>query len=273
MHAHRQPPEARSTRPRRLVRSAQLVAGFLLLLATWPGSALAVEAPVVAAPAEPGVSLTIHTGEQGSMSAALKIILALTALAFAPALLLCVTSFTRIIIVLAFARQALGTGQTPPNQVLLGIALFLTMFTMGPTAGRIQRLAIEPCLENRIDELQAIDIGATELKTFLLRHTRESDLALFLGLAEAEPPTRPTDIPLRVAIPSFLLSELKTAFQMGFVIFVPFLLIDLVVASVLMALGMMMVPPVLIALPFKLLLFVLVDGWQLLVGSLAHSFL
>jgi flagellar biosynthetic protein FliP len=186
--------------------------------------------------------------------------------------LVCVTSFTRIVVVLAFARQAMGTQQTPPNQVIIGIALFLTLFTMGPTAARIHSSAVEPYLAEEITEAEAFSRGVDVLKRFMLHHTRRQDLALFFDIADAARPASATDVPLRILVPAFVVSELKTAFQIGFLIFVPFLLIDLVVSSILMAMGMMMLPPVLIALPFKILLFVLVDGWYLLVGSVARSF-
>ncbi len=220
-----------------------------------------------------GVTLTVSAGQgAGQMSVALKIVMLLTVLAFAPAILVSVTSFTRIIVVLSFARQALGTQQTPPNQVLVGIALFLTMFTMAPTAARIQQVAVGPYMNEEIGEMQAFKLGVDELKKFMLRNTRQDDLKVFYEIAGDKQPSEALDVPLRILVPSFVLSELKTAFEMGFLVFVPFLLIDMVVASILMAMGMMMLPPVLIAMPFKILLFVLVDGWQLLIGSLARSF-
>jgi flagellar biosynthetic protein FliP len=217
-------------------------------------------------------ALTLSVQGGGQMSAALKILLMLTALAFAPAILMCLTSFTRIIVVLGFSRQALGLGQTPPTQVLIGIALFLTLFTMAPTLGRIQRQAVDPYWAGQLDEGQAFGAGFSVLKDFMLRHTREDDLALFYGIAQEERPQNALDVPARILAPAFMLSELKTAFQMGFLLFLPFLLIDLIVSSVLMAMGMMMLPPVIVSLPFKILLFVLADGWNLLVGSLARSF-
>lgn len=217
-------------------------------------------------------ALTLSVQGGGQMSVALKILLMLTALAFAPAILMCLTSFTRIIVVLGFSRQALGLGQTPPTQVLIGIALFLTLFTMSPTLGRIQRNAVDPYLAGQLDEGQAFSAGFSVLKDFMLRHTREDDLALFYGIAQEGRPQNALDVPARILAPAFMLSELKTAFQMGFLLFLPFLLIDLIVSSVLMAMGMMMLPPVIVSLPFKILLFVLADGWNLLIGSLARSF-
>jgi len=244
-------------------------ARMVLLLAVMMLAAGA-QAQTIAGPGD--FSITVSGDGGGSMSAALKILLLLTAAAFAPAILVCLTSFTRIVVVLSFARHALGTQQTPPNQVIIGIALFLTFFTMGPTIGAIQQQAVEPYLSGQLDEASAFSRGTGVLRGFLLHHTRRSDLELFYSLADTRQPDNVGQVPLRIAMPAFLLSELKTAFQMGFVLFVPFLLIDLVVSSVLMAMGMMMLPPVLVALPFKILLFVLVDGWQLLVGSLARSF-
>lgn len=202
----------------------------------------------------------------------LQTLLLLTALTFLPAVLLMMTSFTRIIIVLSLLRQALGTQSTPPNQVLVGLALFLTFFVMGPVFDQIHKEAYQPFTDDQITLQQAMDQGAQPLRAFMLRQTREADLALFVNMSQSPSPETATDISLRVLIPAFMTSELKTAFQIGFAIFIPFLIIDMVVASVLMAMGMMMVSPVIVALPFKLMLFVLVDGWQLILGSLAQSF-
>jgi len=199
-------------------------------------------------------------------------LLLLTSLTFLPAALLMMTSFTRIIIVLSLLRQALGTQTAPPNQVMVGLALFLTFFVMGPTFDRIYSEAYLPLQNNQIQMTEAMNRGAVPLKEFMIKQTRESDLALFVKISRSPALQGPEDIPLRVLIPAFVTSELKTAFQIGFAIFIPFLIIDMVVASVLMAMGMMMMSPAVIALPFKLMLFVLVDGWQLLLGSLAQSF-
>ncbi|EHD22027.1 MULTISPECIES: flagellar type III secretion system pore protein FliP [Brenneria] len=196
----------------------------------------------------------------------------LTSLTFIPAALLMMTSFTRIIIVLSLLRNALGTPTAPPNQVLLGLTLFLTFFVMSPVLNRVYEDAYVPFSQDQISMELAIERGAEPLREFMLRQTRESDLALFTRLAEIPQIQGPEAVPMRVLLPAFVTSELKTAFQIGFTVFIPFLIIDLVVASVLMALGMMMVPPATISLPFKLMLFVLVDGWQLLLGSLAQSF-
>ncbi|TAI86989.1 flagellar biosynthetic protein FliP [Pectobacterium versatile] len=196
----------------------------------------------------------------------------LTSLTFLPAALLMMTSFTRIIIVLSLLRNALGTPTAPPNQVLLGLTLFLTFFVMSPVLNRVYDEAYLPFSQDQISMEVAIERGAEPVREFMLRQTRETDLALFTRLAEIPEIQGPEAVPMRVLLPAFVTSELKTAFQIGFTVFIPFLIIDLVVASVLMALGMMMVPPATISLPFKLMLFVLVDGWQLLLGSLAQSF-
>ncbi|ASY79986.1 flagellar biosynthetic protein FliP [Pectobacterium polaris] len=196
----------------------------------------------------------------------------LTSLTFLPAALLMMTSFTRIIIVLSLLRNALGTPTAPPNQVLLGLTLFLTFFVMSPVLNRVYDEAYLPFSQDQISMEVAIERGAEPVREFMLRQTRETDLALFTRLAAIPEIQGPEAVPMRVLLPAFVTSELKTAFQIGFTVFIPFLIIDLVVASVLMALGMMMVPPATISLPFKLMLFVLVDGWQLLLGSLAQSF-
>lgn len=205
-------------------------------------------------------------------SLSVQTLLLLSMLSFLPAVLLMMTGFTRIIIVLGLLRNALGTGASPPNQVLVGLALFLTLFTMGPVFDQIYENAYRPLADGSISMEEALSRGEGPIREFMLRQTREGDLRLFAELAQAPEMQGPEDIPLRVLVPAFVTSELKTAFQIGFTIFIPFLIIDLVVASTLMALGMMMVPPVTISLPFKLMLFVLADGWQLLLGSLARSF-
>ena len=205
-------------------------------------------------------------------SVPVQTLLVFTALSFLPAVLLLMTSFTRIVIVLGLMRQALGLQTTPPNQVLVGMALFLTFFVMSPTLDRIYDEAYKPYTEQKIAFEEAIAKGADPLRTFMSRQTRESDLALFARIARIDKSVPAEQVPMRVLIPAFVTSELKTAFQIGFLVFVPFLIIDLVVASVLMSMGMMMVSPVLVALPFKLMLFVLADGWNLLIGSLVSSF-
>ncbi|MFT4432144.1 flagellar type III secretion system pore protein FliP [Caballeronia sp. 15715] len=205
-------------------------------------------------------------------SLSVQTMLLLTMLSFLPAMLLMMTGFTRIIIVLSLLRQALGTTSTPPNQVLVGLALFLTLFVMSPVLDRAYVDAYKPFSDGTITMDQAMTRGVAPFKQFMLRQTREADLALFARIAKAPPMNGPEDVPLSLLVPSFVTSELKTGFQIGFTIFIPFLIIDMVVASVLMSMGMMMVSPTTISLPFKLMLFVLVDGWQLLIGSLAQSF-
>ena len=213
---------------------------------------------------------TAGGGQEYSLS--LQTLILLTSLTFLPAALLMMTGFTRIIIVLSLLRQALGTQSSPPNQVLIGLALFLTFFVMSPVLDKIYTEAYPPYSENRISLQEAMDKGAQPLKTFMMKQTREADIALFMKMSETPAVQGPEDVPLRVLVPAFITSELKTAFQIGFAIFIPFLIIDMVVASVLMSMGMMMVSPAIVSLPFKLMLFVLVDGWQLLLGSLVQSF-
>nr|WP_229490566.1 flagellar type III secretion system pore protein FliP [Pseudoduganella namucuonensis] len=225
-----------------------------------------------AEPTIPAFTSTPAGGGAVNYGLSLQTLILMTALTFIPAALLMMTSFTRIIIVLSLLRQAMGTQSAPPNQVMVGLALFLTFFVMGPVLDRIYGEAYLPLQENKITMQQALDKGAAPLKTFMLKQTRQADLALFVRLSRTPALQGPEDVPMRVLIPAFVTSELKTAFQIGFAIFIPFLIIDMVVASVLMSMGMMMMSPAVIALPFKLMLFVLVDGWQLLIGSLAQSF-
>lgn len=210
------------------------------------------------------------TAEQTTTS--LQILLLLTVLSIAPAILVLMTSFTRIIIVLSFVRNALGTQMLPPNQVVIGLALFLTFFVMAPTWNEVNTQALKPYMDSQITQAEALDKAELPLRDFMFRQTREKDLELFIGLAKMQRPKTYSDIPTYVLIPSFVISELKTAFQMGFAIFIPFMIIDMIVASVLMSMGMMMLPPMMVSLPFKLLLFVLVDGWHLVVQSLVLSF-
>jgi flagellar biosynthetic protein FliP len=224
----------------------------------------------------PGVDVRIGDGTTqtggGQFALSLQLLVVLTILAIVPAILLMATSFTRIVVVLSLLRSAIGIPQLPPNQVLLGLALFLTFFVMAPVWTRINGDALQPYLEGRISQEQALESGQKPLREFMLGQTKEEDLALFVTLAKTPRPATTADVPLEVLLPAFVTSELKTAFTMGFLIFVPFLVIDLVVASALMAMGMVMVSPTQIALPFKLLLFVLVDGWVLVVQSLVRSF-
>lgn len=205
-------------------------------------------------------------------SLSVQTLMLLTMMSFLPAMLLTMTGFTRIIIVLGLLRNAMGTGASPPNSVLIGLALFLTFFTMSPVFDQVYSVAWQPLSDGRIAFEEALRLGVAPLQEFMLHQTREADLALFANMANLPEFETPDQIPLRVLVPSFITSELKTAFQIGFTIFIPFLIIDLVIASILMSLGMMMVPPVTISLPFKLMLFVLADGWHLLLGSLARSF-
>jgi flagellar biosynthetic protein FliP len=211
------------------------------------------------------------TGKDG-LTAPMQILVLLTLLSFIPAILVSVTSFTRLIIVTHFLRQAIGTQTMPPNQVLIGLSLFLTYFIMQPVGERVNQVALQPMLEGKITEMQALDQACVPLRQFMLRYTREKDLALFLNIARQPRPRNAQDLPMRVVIPSYMLSELKTAFQIGFALFIPFLVIDMVVAAILLSMGMMQLPPVVISTPFKILLFVMVDGWNLVIGSLVRSF-
>ncbi|VTU26840.1 Flagellar biosynthetic protein FliP precursor [Variovorax sp. PBS-H4] len=220
----------------------------------------------------PGLTSTPGPGGSQTWSLSVQTLVLLTSLSFLPALLLSMTSFTRILIVLGLLRTALGTQASPPNQILVGLSLFLTFFVMAPVFDKVYDEAYKPLSENKISTERALERGIAPFKTFMLKQTRENDLALFAKLAKVPAMEGPEDVPLRILLPSFVISELKTAFQIGFTIFIPFLIIDLVVASVLMSMGMMMVPPASIALPFKLMLFVMADGWQLLIGALAQSF-
>jgi len=220
----------------------------------------------------PLVNATPSAGGGQDYTLSLQTLILLTSLTFLPAVVLMMTGFTRIIIVLSLLRQALGTQSVPPNQVMIGLALFLTFFVMSPVIDKIYLDAYKPLSENQITMQEAMDKGVAPLKEFMLKQTRESDLALFAKMAEVDKIETPDQVPLKVLVPAFVTSELKTAFQIGFAIFIPFLIIDMVVASVLMSMGMMMVSPAIVALPFKLMLFVLVDGWQLILGSLVESF-
>ncbi len=236
------------------------------------GALLATAASGAWAQALPALTAVPAAGGGQTYSVSVQTLLVLTSLTFLPAVVLMMTSFTRIIIVLSLLRHALGTQTSPPNQVLLGLALFLTFFVMAPVAGKIYDEAYLPLSENRIDFGQALSRGAEPLKGFMLKQTREADLKLFAKIARTPTVEKPGELPMRVVIPAFVTSELKTAFQIAFIVFVPFLIIDMVVASVLMSMGMVMMSPVIVSLPFKIMLFVLVDGWNLLVGSLVQSF-
>ena len=210
--------------------------------------------------------------DPSDVSTSIKLLLVLTVLSLAPSILILMTCFTRIVIVLSFTRTALATQQMPPNQVIIGLALFLTFFIMAPTFSEVNEVALQPLFDEEIGLEEAYDRAAMPFKEFMANHTRQKDLELFLNYNKAEAPESVEDIPLTMLVPAFALSEIKTAFQMGFMIFIPFLVIDMVVASVLMSMGMMMLPPVMISLPFKILLFILVDGWYLVMKSLLQSF-
>ena len=220
----------------------------------------------------PAVTSTPAAGGGTTYSLTIQTLLLMTALTFIPAVVLMMTSFTRIVIVLSLLRHAMGTQTAPPNQVLIGLALFLSFFVMGPTLEKVYDEAYVPLSENRINIVQAGERAAGPMRSFMLSQTREADIALFAGFAGIKNIESPDKVPLRILVPAFVTSELKTAFQIGFIIFIPFLIIDMVVGSVLMSMGMMMMSPVMVAMPFKMMLFVLVDGWHLVLGSLVQSF-
>lgn len=232
---------------------------------------LAMPGHVLANDIIPGIDLG-DSSDPDRVWNTVNIILLITVLSIAPAILILMTCFTRIVIVLGFVRTALATSQMPPTQVLIGLALFLTLFVMSPVIVEVNQKAVQPYLQGELTQAEALDEAAKPIKEFMLKQTREKDLLLFLNYSGAEKPSNVDEVSLTVLIPAFALSELKTAFQMGFMIFIPFLVIDMIVASVLMGMGMMMLPPVMISLPFKILLFVLVDGWHLVVRSLLLSF-
>jgi flagellar biosynthetic protein FliP len=239
------------------------------LISAIPCAALAQQAGGATA----SLPLLVGQGAGGtSYSVPIQTLLFFTALSFLPAVLLMMTGFTRIVIVLSLLRQALGTQAAPPNQVVIGLSLFLTLFVMGPTIDRVYNEAYKPFTANQISFDEALARGEKPMREFMLKQTRQSDMELFAKLAKVDASVKAPDMPFRVLVPAFVTSELKSAFQIGFLIFIPFLIIDMIVASVLMSLGMMMLSPVLVALPFKLMLFVLADGWNLLLGSLAASF-
>ncbi len=227
-----------------------------------------------AQPAAPHINLTISgaEGDPERVSITLQLLILLTVLSIAPAILLMLTSFTRIIVVLSILKHALGTQQLPPAQVIVGLALFLTFFIMTPVWQQVYKEAFQPYYEEKITGQEALEQATLPIKGFMLKHSREKDIALFVKMAKQERPEKPSDLSLTVLIPAFVISELKTAFQIGFMIYLPFLVIDMVVASILLSMGMLMLPPIMISLPFKLLLFVLVDGWHLIISSLVQSF-
>lgn len=246
----------------------------LLLVAVLTCAALAAHTAFAQGKGFSGIEIRIggDGANKGGLSTPLQIVILMTILSLAPAILVSVTSFTRLLIVTHFLRQALGTQTMPPNQVLIGLTLFLTFFIMQPVGERINEEALQPMMNGKITEMQALDQACIPLRQFMLRYTREKDIALFLNIAKQQKPRDMRDIPMRVLIPSYMISELKTAFNIGFALFIPFLIIDMVVASVLLAMGMMQLPPIVISTPFKILLFVMVDGWNLVIGSLVKSF-
>lgn len=221
----------------------------------------------------PSLSLSLGgLGANAEMAGAVKIFILLTVLSVAPAIILTMTSFTRIVVVLSFLRQALGVAQSPPNQVLVGLSLFLSIFIMMPVIKTVQQDALGPFLDDKIDYTTAMERASAPLRGFMLKHVRDKDLQLMLDLAKQPQPKTPDDVSLTIVMPAFVLSELRIAFEIGFLIYLPFVLIDMVVSMVLLTMGMMVLPPIVISLPFKLMLFVLVDGWNIVVGSLVRSF-
>jgi flagellar biosynthetic protein FliP len=247
----------------------------MVLLAAIPFiGILLVAAGCAEAQALPNISLNIggSANEPEKVATVIQLLFILTILTLAPAILLMLTSFTRVVIVFSLLRHALGTQQMPPNQIIIGLSLFITFFVMAPVWQRVSTEALTPYYEEQISWEQALSQAAIPVKDFMLRQVREKDLALFVKISKEKRPEKPSDISLTVLIPSFIISELKTAFQIGFMIYLPFLILDMVVASILLSMGMMMLPPIMVSLPFKLLLFVLVDGWYLIVGSLVQSF-
>ncbi len=248
--------------------SIRLVFIVVLICAAWT-----VQSSFAAPQGFSGIEIRIGDGaNKGGLSTPLQILVLMTLLSLAPAILVSVTSFTRLLIVSHFLRQALGTQTMPPNQVLIGLSLFLTFFIMQPVGDRINQEALQPMMNGKITEMQALDQACIPLRQFMLRYAREKDLALFLNIAKQKKPRDMSELSMRVLIPSYMISELKTAFNIGFALFIPFLVIDMVVASVLLSMGMMQLPPVVISTPFKILLFVMVDGWNLVIGSLVKSF-
>jgi flagellar biosynthetic protein FliP len=247
-------------------RVVMLGAAFFLAILIQSSSSSAV--PI------PAIQLSIGDGadQPGQVAVILQLLLLLTVLSLAPAILVMVTSFTRIVVVLSILRHALGTQQMPANQIIIGLSLFLTFFIMTPVWQQVNTNALQPYFSEQISGDQAFDQAAQPVRDFMLKQTREKDLALFVKISNSKRPDKPADVPIQVLIPAFVISELNTAFQIGFLIYIPFLIIDMVVASVLLSMGMLMLPPIMISMPFKLLLFVLVDGWYLIIGSLVQSF-
>jgi len=238
----------------------------------WAAAALSLALPAAAQAQGPGINVTLPGDGGEGVSTSIQLLLILTVLTLAPSILIMMTSFTRIIIVLGFVRNALGTPQMPPTQVLTGIAVFLSLFIMSPTLLQINETALQPLMNDQISQEQALDRAQLPIREFMFAQTGQEEIAMFMELADQPPPETRADVPTTALIPAFILSELKAAFEIGFLIFIPFLIIDMVVSAVLMSMGMVMLPPVVISLPFKILLFVLVDGWQLVVESLVKGF-
>jgi len=252
---------------------AALAAAFVVAVACLPVLAQSIPGPTSPTIPIPQVNIGVSPATKPSdVALSLQILLLLTVLTLAPTLLVLTTSFTRIIVVLSFVRTALGTQANPPNQVLLGLAMFLTFFVMSPTIEDINKNALQPYLAQKISQSVAIDRAQKPLRAFMFRQTREKDLAVFYSISKEPRPAKQADVPTYILIPAFTISELKTAFEIGFAIYIPFIVIDMVVASVLLSMGMMMIPPVLISLPFKILIFLLIDGWNLTVSALFASF-
>ena len=250
------------------MKAALLSLVFLFVL-NFSAPIAAAQPAAPQAPSKP--EATIDLGKTVSSSKPLEIVVLLTLLSFIPAILISMTCFTRLIVVFHFLRQALGTQEAPNNQILLGLSLFITLFVMSPTLSRVYNEAYKPMSEGLMSQTDALEKGLVPLREYMIRHTRERDLALFLSLSKSPRPATAADVPTTALVPAFMISELKTAFQIGFVLFLPFLVIDLAVSSVLLSMGMMQLPPVVVSMPLKILLFVLVDGWYLIVGSLVRS--
>ncbi len=251
-------------------RKLRCIAALAVLIVAASATVVIAQEPALFIP-----RLGVEVGQAETpqqVSDTLQLLFLLTVLSLAPAILVMVTSFTRIIVVLGLLRQALGTQQMPPNQVLIGLALFLTFFVMTPTYNEVNQKALQPYLQKKLTHEEAFNTAIGPVRTFMFKQTREKDLGLFVHLSKIPAPHNPDDVPTHVLIPAFMISELKTAFQIGFLIFIPFLIIDMVIASALMSMGMLMLPPIFISLPFKIILFVLADGWFLIVGSLIRSF-
>ncbi|WP_261842408.1 flagellar type III secretion system pore protein FliP [Aliamphritea ceti] len=243
------------------------IRGFLVLVCVlFPALAIAAD------PAIPAVTLTTNPDGSADYSVTIQILALMTLFTFLPAIMMMMTSFARIIIVFAILRQALGLQQTPSNQIMVGLALFLSLFIMTPVIDRVNEAAVQPYINEEITSIEAVQAASVPFRQFMMAQTRENDLNLFMNISRTPPVNTPEEIPFNVLVPAFVTSELKTAFQIGFMLFIPFLVIDLVVASILMAMGMMMLSPVIISLPFKIMLFVLIDGWAMVVGTLAASF-